>query len=86
MFSKPSVLVLLFSVFLGNKLGKFAFIQLIAVKTDSFITSPNCPVILSLPLPGDFEVSTIIILPPYDVQAMPIAVPGLATRSSTSFS
>ena len=48
-----------------------------AACADSFITSPSCPVTVSLPLPGIAVASTKSTSPPTGVQARPVATPGL---------
>lgn len=48
-----------------------------AVLTDSFMVSPNYPVISILPLPTILAVSTNNTLPPAEVHANPLAIPGM---------
>ena len=52
----------------------------------SFITSPNCPVRISLPAPGIRVASMNRMSPPTGVQASPVATPGTPLRIATSAS
>ena len=52
----------------------------------SFITSPSCPVRMSLPAPGMRAASMNRISPPTGVHASPVATPGTPARIATSAS
>ena len=52
----------------------------------SRMTSPNCPVRMSLPLPGTRVASIKRMSPPTGVQASPVATPGTLVLSATSSS
>ncbi len=56
---------------------QFDFIYPKAALTDSLITSPNYPVISIRPFPGILTDSTNNVLPPTEVQANPLAIPGI---------
>jgi hypothetical protein len=56
-----------------------------ATLTDSFMTSPSEPVSVSPPLPFILVASMNRISPPVAVHARPVATPGTAVRSATSF-
>jgi len=66
--------------------GQYALINPIAVLTDSFITSPNIPVISHLPLPSILTVSIINTFPPAAVQANPLLIPGYYIYGLLNFS
>jgi hypothetical protein len=55
-----------------------------AAEADSFITSPSCPVIWSLPSPGKAVASMKSTSPPTGVHASPVATPGSSVRRATS--
>src|SRR5918992_807357 len=55
-----------------------------AACADSFMTSPICPVTISLPLPGIAVASTKRTSPPTGVTARPVATPGSDVRLRTS--
>ena len=58
--------------------------QASAACTDSFITSPSCPVSVSVWVPGMRVASTKRMSPPAGVHARPVATPGTRVRSSSS--
>src|SRR5207302_1430703 len=56
-----------------------------AMRADSFITSPSCPVSVSSLPPSIDVASTNSTSPPVPVTASPVATPGTAVRSATSW-
>ena len=68
------------------KSGARAFTSVSAACALSFITSPSCPVRISLPRPGTRVASMNRMSPPVGVQASPVATPGTLVRMATSFS
>ena len=60
------------------------FTQVTAAWALSFITSPSCPVRMSLPLPLIRLDSMNRMSPPAGVQASPVATPGTLVRNWSS--
>ena len=63
-----------------------ALTQFMAKLADSFITSPSCPVSMTLHSPSILVASTNIISPPITVHARPTATPGCTSLCDTSLS
>src|SRR4051794_6424238 len=55
-----------------------------AADADSFMTSPSCPVICSLPSPSNAAASMNSTSPPTGVHARPVATPGVRVRRRAS--
>ena len=64
--------------------GNIDFTRLTAICTDSFMTSPSCPVTVNLPLPLVKSVSMKRISPPAAVHASPVTMPGFFSASTRS--